>query len=125
MTDAPSPPGVTAGTQKELPTVRAPDYRIQFANHLRMRIGIADLGISFGILDELPGIGPVGYEKSLVMMTPVVAKQLSMALIETLKAYEAKFGAITLTQDVPLDRSEILDAIARGREAISKPKQAS
>lgn len=106
----------------DIPVVRSPTYRTTYANFLQMRLTPNDIGVTFGVLDELPGVGNVGSLETQVLMPPTVAKQLAIHLTEAVRAYEGKFGIVStkLPESFNPDEISALKAAARAIAAAGE-----
>ncbi len=92
---------------------RSDNFRVEFANHLRMRLTPADIGIVFGFQDQVSPNQVVATETALFVMTPDVAKTLAVALTKTIEIFEATYGVIrTAPPAKGIDQAELVAALS-------------
>ncbi|MEO8386547.1 MAG: DUF3467 domain-containing protein [Betaproteobacteria bacterium] len=75
-------------------SIKSPHFRIIYSNNLRAGISDWDIQLTFGRLEEVEigKVAPVDYAH--IMMSPGFAKAVSLNLVETIRQYELRFGAI-------------------------------
>jgi hypothetical protein len=100
-------------SSRPLHVVRDKDYEVIFANHLRMRLSPSDIGVVFGLMDEMPGLGLTATERVMAIMTPHVAKQLAVGLGEAIRLFEEKYGEIRPVSNEPIDAGKIESALKK------------
>jgi hypothetical protein len=104
---------------------RPADYRVYYSNLSRLRLTNADIQIFFGLaIDSPPGTATIVNEEALsVVLTPVNAKLLLLALSSALAAYEVQFGPIPIPQDAAQKAEEIRKAVLEAAQRLAKPKE--
>lgn len=84
------------------PTSRSPDYRVTYANNARLRMTNSDIQITFCQLMDSQAVGVPKVqieEQSAIVMSPVQAKALNIALTRVIADYENKFGEIKILEN--------------------------
>lgn len=110
-------PNVVVSTQ--LPRARDPLYREVYSNLSLTMLGTFDVTMLFQKQSEIAPGQPVALDQVAVVMAPQHFKALLRSLNETLAAYEAVYGALTIPDQDTAPRKSAADiekAVRSARE---------
>jgi hypothetical protein len=96
--------------------VRGPNYQEMYCNVSQTMMTPWDLSVRLGILHPSSAEGQIGVQElALVTFSPQQFKALALAFANTINAYEERFGAITLNQDLIPSADTIRQAMEEQR----------
>lgn len=96
-------PQSALGKSADQERIKAPGYLKVYANNIAIRASMWDMSVVFGeLIGELNG-KPVIEESVSVTLSKEMAKVMANLLTKNVKAYEEKFGVITIPDFSPDD----------------------
>lgn len=102
---------------------RHPQYIVLYANQSRLRMGPGEMVLTFGMTDDVPGVGTVIEDRIGIGMSPQHAKLLARALTEAVDQYETTHGEVVQADATPEQAKETSSRIQSVIEAALKPKK--